>query len=207
MLVTVSQALTAVCGAFVLCRLLSKFFISKIFLMLDDWLILVTLCFGTTSVCVIIYGAVANGLGRDIWTLAPDNITAVLKYFYAMTILYFIETTLVKLSIISFYIRIFPSRETRRVLWATFAITTLWGVAFAITAAFQCWPIRFFWLKWDGQHQGKCINTNALAWANACINIALDLWVLAVPMWELRRLQLHWKKKVGVGLMFFLGTL
>lgn len=30
--------------------------------------------------------------------------------------------------------------------------------------------------------------------SNAAVNIALDLWILAIPLWELRTLQLHWKK-------------
>ncbi|KAF4119510.1 CFEM domain [Geosmithia morbida] len=205
-LVRIVDGLTILAGIFVLVRLVCKVVVSKVHLMLDDWLILATLLTGIASVCTIIYGAVANGLGRDIWTLTSQHITSVFKYFYIMTILYFFQTTLVKLSIISFYMRIFPTPQTRRILWATFTFTSLWGLAFVLAAIFSCWPIAVFWKKWDGMHPGTCINTNAMAWANASTNISLDVWILAVPMWELRRLQLHWKKKIGVGFMFSLGA-
>lgn len=39
------------------------------------------------------------------------------------------------------------------------------------------------------------------------MSIALDLWILAIPLWQLRSLKMHWKKKVGVALMFCVGTL
>ncbi|KAI6777750.1 CFEM domain-containing protein [Emericellopsis cladophorae] len=54
-------------------------------------------------------------------------------------------------------------------------------------------------------HQGSCVDANAVAWASAATNIALDLWLLAVPLWQLRTLRLHRKKKIGVGLMFCVG--
>lgn len=51
------------------------------------------------------------------------------------------------------------------------------------------------------------LNANAIGWANAAISVALDVWMLAVPLWNLKRLNLHWKKKVGVAAMFVVGTL
>lgn len=40
----------------------------------------------------------------------------------------------------------------------------------------------------------------------AAVSIGLDLWMLAIPLSQLPGLKLHWKKKVSVGLMFFVGT-
>jgi hypothetical protein len=31
--------------------------------------------------------------------------------------------------------------------------------------------------------------------------------MLAIPLWQLKGLNMHWKKKVGVAAMFVLGTL
>ena len=42
--------------------------------------------------------------------------------------------------------------------------------------------------------------------ARAAVSIALDVWMLAIPLAQLPGLKLHWKKKVSVGLMFFVGT-
>lgn len=40
----------------------------------------------------------------------------------------------------------------------------------------------------------------------AAVSVALDVWMLAIPLSQLPGLKLHWKKKVSVGLMFFVGT-
>ena len=51
------------------------------------------------------------------------------------------------------------------------------------------------------------LNKNAIGWANAAISVALDLWMIAIPLWQIRSLNLHWKKKIGVVIMFLVGTL
>ena len=192
---------------FVIVRFCYNIFVLKVELRLDDWLLLATMLSCLPSAFISVYGLAANGLGKDIWVLSATEITNVLFYFYLMAWMYFMEATLVKLTIISFYLRIFPARPTRRLLWGTFIFTTLFGLAYIIASLFQCRPIYYFWTKWDGLHDGHCLDINAVAWSNAAINIALDLWVLAIPLWELRTLQLHWKKKIGVALMFCVGTL
>lgn len=192
---------------FVITRFVYKIFFAKIDLGKDDWIVLATMISTTPSAIITVHGMTANGLGRDIWTLTATQITHVLRYFYIMAWLYFTQVMLVKLSFITFYMRIFPAKGVQRVLWATFIFTVLWGVAFILTAVFQCKPISYFWTKWDGLHEGTCLSTNAISWSNAAINIALDLWILAVPLWQLRELHLHWKKKIGVAFMFCIGTL
>lgn len=199
--------MAAVAAAFVVMRFAFKILVTKAELGMDDWSVLATMVAATPSAIITIYGMIANGLGRDIWTLTPDQITRVVFYFYIMTWLYFLQVTLVKLALIFFYMRVFPSKGVQRVLWGTVIFTSLWGASFIITAIFQCRPISYFWNKWDGFHEGTCANSNAIGWANAAMSIALDLWILAIPTWQLRELKMHWKKKIGVALMFCVGTL
>ena len=206
-LVTVTVVLASISGAFTVTRFVYKLLLAHLDLGLDDWLVLVTMISAVPSAVVIKFGSVPNGLGRDIWTLRPQQITNVGKFFYIMACLYFLQTALLKLSFISFYMRIFPAPGIRRLLWGTFALTAVWGTVFIITAIFQCRPISYFWTKWDGMHQGSCSNANAISWSHAAMSIALDLWILAVPLWQLRSLKMHWKKKIGVAVMFCIGTL
>lgn len=196
-----------IAGGFVIVRFLYKIFYAKLDLGMDDWFVLATMIAAIPSAIITVHGMTSNGMGRDIWTLTPTQITKVLRYFYIMAWLYFTQVTLLKLTIISFYMRIFPAKPVRRVLWGTFIFTVLWGTAFVLTAIFQCRPIHYFWTKWDGMHEGTCVSTDKLSWSNASINIALDLWILGVPLWQLRELHLHWKKKIGVAFMFCIGTL
>ena len=173
----------------------------------DDWLILATLITLIPAAVINIHGLVDHGLGRDIWTLPPDDITHVLRYFFIMSCLYFVITSFSKLAIICFYLRIFIQPSVQRMLWCSLAFTSLWGFSYLVAAIFQCRPISHFWNQWDGLHEGHCVSAHGIVWSHAAINIAVDVWILMIPMWGLRSLQLHWKKKVSVGLMFMVGIL
>lgn len=205
-LVATSTSLYAIMTFIVVARLVFKKFVVKS-LSCDDWVMIVTAISATPTAAMAVYGKSNNNLGHDMWTLTVDQITHTLKCFYFTIITYFITTSLVKLTFVTFYIRIFPSVHTRRVLWGTCILICLNAVAFVLVGVFQCTPINAYWARWTEPETRHCIDLNAIAWSNAAINIALDLWILAIPLWELRRLQLHWKKKIGVGLMFSVGAL
>ena len=111
------------------------------------------------------------------------------------------------MSILFFYMRIFPETRIRRILWVTQALNAMFGISFVFAAIFQCTPISYNWTRWDGEHEGSCIDITALAWSNAIVSIVFDLWMLAIPLFQLRKLKLHWKRKVGVAAMFIAGTL
>lgn len=196
----------SIAGAFVIIRFVFKASFSQMEFGHDDWCVLATAISAIPSAIITVYGTVAHGLGRDIWTLSPHEITTMLKYFYIMACLYFTQVTLLKLSLVLFYVRVFPSKGVQRILWGTIVFVTLWGVAFVVTAIFQCQPIHYFWTKWDGLHQGKCLDINAITSSNAGLSVALDFWILGIPLWQLWGLKMHWKKKVGVALMFCVGT-
>ncbi|KAL2260444.1 hypothetical protein VTK26DRAFT_5541 [Humicola hyalothermophila] len=186
-------------------RILFKYFVTRS-MSPDDYAVCLLVLFAVPSVLVTHYGTVPNGVGRDIWTLTPDNITKFQFYFYLMAIFYFVEVMLVKLCLLLFYLRIFPSRGVRRLLWGTLVFDVLFGVCYLFLAIFQCTPISHYWEGWHGEVEGKCLDKGAIAWSNAAISIALDFGMLAVPLAQLKSLKLHWKKKIGVALMFCVGT-
>jgi len=122
-------------------------------------------------------------------------------------ILYFTEIFSIKLCILVFYLRIFPWKAIRRLIWGTIAFDLVCLAIFDLATIFQCRPIDFYWEGWDGLHDGTCVSVNRLVWVNAAISIVLDLWMLGLPLSQLRHLHLHWKKKMGVALMFGVGFL
>jgi len=181
-------------------------FLAGVGLTLDDWFMVLTLLSGIPSTIIVSLGAIPNGLGRDIWTLTPDQITNFGMFFFAMTVLYFAQVALLKMSLLFFYLKVFPDAMAKRLLWGTVALNAVFGTVYVLAAVFQCRPIDYFWTKWDGEHRGSCININSVAWSNAIISICLDFWMLGIPLWQLRLLHLHWKKKIGEGIMFGTGA-
>ena len=152
-------------------------------------------------------GGISSGLGRDIWMLSFDQITHFFFLLYIYAMLYFVSIATLKLCFLFLYLRIFPKKSVRRLLWFTVGLTAVYGLAFCLIGAFQCRPIPYYWTRWDGEHEGTCINVTKTAWANGAISIALDFWIIAIPFAELRKLKLSLKKKLGVFAMFGVGLL
>ncbi|KAI1344721.1 CFEM domain-containing protein [Xylariaceae sp. FL0016] len=202
----ISCTLFSVALAIVIVRILNNKFFTIKGLGLDDCFIILTLVNCIPSAFINVTILTHNGLGRDTWTLTPEEITRFAKGFWVITIMYFSEVFVLKLALLFFYLRIFPGPTIRRLLWGTVVFNVLFGLAFILTAILQCQPISYNWTNWRGEGGGTCANVNAIAWANACVSIALDIWMLALPLSQLSELKLHWKKKVGVALMFCVGT-
>ncbi|TQV91231.1 Extracellular membrane protein, 8-cysteine region, CFEM [Cordyceps javanica] len=173
----------------------------------DDYTIIGAMLLGIPATIINVLGLTANGMGRDVWTLTTDEVNRFGAFFYTMEVLYLAEIACIKLSLSVFYLYIFPGEWTRRLLWATVVFNVASGVAFVVAGVVQCIPIPFFWKKYtDPMAAGHCIDINTFGWTHAAVSIAVDVWLIAIPLSQLRKLQLHWKKKIGVTLMFLLGT-
>jgi hypothetical protein len=199
--------LSIVTAVVFLLRFYFKLGIARSEFWLDDWFIIVAFFTAIPSVILNTRGLVANGMGRDVWTLDILTVTAFAKFFYIMEIMYFLHIPMLKASFLFFYLRIFPHSSIHNILWGTLAVNAVAGVIFLFVVIFQCAPIEFFWTKWDSAHEGKCLNVNAVGWSNAALSVLMDIWILALPLSQVTKLHLHWKKKAGVILMFAVGTL
>ncbi|CAK7201709.1 hypothetical protein SEUCBS139899_004421 [Sporothrix eucalyptigena] len=200
-----SISLGVITGVFLVARFAYRIFVAGS-IGADDWVALVATVVGAPSSAMNIEGLANNGLGRDVWTLPAAEIYRFVEFFYVIEILYFADVTLLKLTLLFFYLRIFPTQGVRRIIWGTIGFVIVFGLTFIFIGIFQCRPISYYWTNWDGEHTGTCLNVNAIGWANAAISIALDFWMLAIPLYQLRKLRLHWKKKLSVVFMFTVGT-
>lgn len=173
---------------------------------MDDWSILVAAIMGIPATLILTLGVVKSGLGRDIWTLTPTQITSFARWFYILQIGYNLGVPLLKQSLLFFYLRVFPHRPVRRILWGTIIFNIAYALVYSLTAAFGCTPVSYFWTSWDGQHKGTCIDLNAIAWSGSSISIFVDFWMLAVPLWQVKDLNMRRKQKISVGVMFIVGS-
>lgn len=202
----VSSTFGTISGVVVVIRLWSKFITDSSF-WYDDLFVVITLFSGIPGSVLNVHGLTANGLGKDIWNVSFKQITDFIHVFYVMEILYFAQVALLKISILFFYLRIFPGTGIRQLIWMTIAFNAMFGTTFFFLAIFQCQPISFYWKRWDGEHQGKCYDVNAMAFGNAGISIVLDVWMLGLALSQIIHINLHWRRKVGVAFMFSVGTL
>ncbi|KAJ4347788.1 uncharacterized protein N0V89_009158 [Didymosphaeria variabile] len=145
------------------------------------------------------------GLGKDIWTIPFDKITFILLIYFIDEPIYITVVSLTKISILCFYLRIFPDRNFRRAVYAVMVFTGLYMLAFILVSLFQCRPVDHAWKYWNHEHAGACNNVNAQGWAAAIFNIVLDIATIILPLRQLSKLAMNWKKKVQLMLMFGFG--
>ncbi|KAJ4229224.1 hypothetical protein NW759_003950 [Fusarium solani] len=149
----------------------------------------------------------ANGFGKDIWALTEHQITNVVKYTWVTQVSYIPAICLTKIAIISIFIRVFPNKVFQMVCWGTIAHCALFMLSTTIAAILACVPVEAAWTNWKGTKEGVCYDNNAFWWAHSAINIVTDLWILALPIPQLLKLQLGRKKKIYLILMFSVGII
>ncbi|KAG4443677.1 hypothetical protein IFR05_000863 [Cadophora sp. M221] len=170
---------------------------------LDDHFILAATSFYSGTIPLYIVNTVL-GFGKHFWTIDPLKIRVLLVIFYIGELSYLTTMPLIKLSILFFYLRIFQRRGFRISVWVMIAFVASAGVAFVVTGTVQCIPIS---RSFDRSISGKCIDLNALAYANSGIGILQDIIILVLPFPEIVYLNMRTRKKVLLLLMFSLGTL
>lgn len=114
---------------------------------------------------------------------------------------------MIRVSILCFYLRIFPQRLFRRIVYAIMAANISYGAAFVFMSIFQCNPVQAAWTRWDGTVEARCINVNAIGWASAGINIGFDVAILILPLPGLVSLAMSWQRKIHLLFVFGLGSL
>ncbi|MCJ1405320.1 hypothetical protein MMC11_008547 [Xylographa trunciseda] len=82
-----------------------------------------------------------------------------------------------------------------------------WGMAGLSGSIFSCNPINAFW---DFELQGTpgvyCINVQAFYIAIAVPNLLTDVLILAMPIWQVWKLQLDRRSKIALTFIFLLGS-
>ncbi|OAR03086.1 hypothetical protein LLEC1_05609 [Akanthomyces lecanii] len=204
-------AMTSVTICFISLRVVFLQFFTQRRLRAADWTVMAAIPLGVATAALTIFGLTAHGLGVDIWGLQASQATAVGRCFYAVQILYVLLIGLIKLALTLFYLDIFFGRTIVILLWATAAVHIAGAVVFCVGIVFQCDPLPYQWERYNYANnplvEGHCLNINAAGWAHAAISVASDIWMLALPLSQLKKLNLHWKKKLGAGLMFFTGAM
>ncbi|KAL1656297.1 hypothetical protein SLS61_000759 [Didymella pomorum] len=151
-----------------------------------------------------VHAEVYNGMGRHKEAVTFDQVVASLKNqaLYASIIFYNFGLTLTKISILLQYLRIATEKPIRLFCWISIWFTVAVSIEALIAGILQCMPVAKFW---DARIPGKCINTAALYYANAAINIVQDISLVVLPFFMLRSLIMPRKEKISLMIILGLG--
>ncbi|KAL8995726.1 MAG: hypothetical protein Q9169_004584 [Polycauliona sp. 2 TL-2023] len=187
--------------------------VTKVAISWDDGLIVVGLVFLIAMCFCQAYG-INWGSGKHVLAtvLAPDGEAKIIRYIkimYAYQIFWALAMVFIKLSILLFYRRVFPSTATSR-KWnlCNFALMFLSVACCLISifgSAFVCTPVA---LVWDRTIQGgRCIDLIALARFTCISGFVTDILILLLPMPIVWNMHMEHSKKVAVTGVFLLGSL
>ncbi|KAI1103018.1 hypothetical protein F4804DRAFT_333704 [Jackrogersella minutella] len=123
--------------------------------------------------------ATRPGLGLHVELVPLPNLRQILLHIFVSEILYGIGFTLIKLSIISLYRQIFPTRLIFVSAIILGVVVLMWGTAVVLVSIFSCNPIQGFW---DPTAPSKCVSTKWFFIGLSIPNILTDAVLLCLPM-------------------------
>lgn len=97
---------------------------------------------------------------------------------FSAEIIYVLGVSLLKLSILLLYLRIFNFRTQAYILTGLSACRC---IVFIIALFASCQPFGYFFDRWNSEYNGACIDINAQISASSIINIILDGVITLLP--------------------------
>lgn len=183
-------------------RLLSRH-LSRSGLWYDDYVMGIGLIFASIpGICNLV--GLRYGLGKHVFENNEEATKNFLICFYVLQMSYVSTLPTVKIAVLLFYRRIFPSKAFR---WALYMIGTfllLFLLSSLLTSALQCLPISSFWQPSVKHH---CIDQVKFYIVHGSLNFVSDLFVVLMPMPILWRLHLPAGRKWKLLVLFLLGGL
>ncbi|KAI0163509.1 hypothetical protein BJ166DRAFT_295339 [Pestalotiopsis sp. NC0098] len=176
---------------------------------LDDWLTFASLLAHHAVVVACGFMVVKGGLGRDIRVIVaeePEDITELYKALLAAEVFYIISSSLVKLSLLAFYRRIFPTPRVKLGCQIIGGLTIGWAISCQIVNLLQCIPLKAFWeVALRADSGTKCLDPILFFLSNSAVNVVIDFATLILPIQEILKLHTSKSKKWGIAGVFLLG--
>ncbi|KAF2786450.1 hypothetical protein K505DRAFT_343799 [Melanomma pulvis-pyrius CBS 109.77] len=166
------------------------------------------------SIAVIFVGlritgkVLAKRITPDDWVIVAALLLAALPCGCVLGIFiswstYVLVLGLIKISLVMFYLQIFISHRFRIIAYIVLTYIALSTIGIYLVTIFSCSPVNSFW---DRDVKGKCLDINAVAYANSGSAIAQDIIILVLPLASVRKLKTNKYRKIAVGIMFAVGT-
>ncbi|PWY74293.1 integral membrane protein [Aspergillus heteromorphus CBS 117.55] len=198
-----------ICGAAVatlsyILRLYSRRFTSA-GLKLEDWLMGIGLIISYCATAFVVDSAF-NGVGLSLGTLPVDERRRIQFASWMIQKFWAPSAAFVKISIVIFLKRILGTvRAFSIVSNILIAFIVCWAVTALLGNTFQCWPVQYYY---DKTLDGHCMGgQRSFFQAMGAIALVEDVIILCLPTPIIWGLQITFRQKVAVTLVFSLGGL
>ncbi|CBF83087.1 hypothetical protein AN3257.2 [Aspergillus nidulans FGSC A4] len=174
---------------------------ARLSLQADDWWILASWATFGLSVNAWVFGSIT---GIDHYKIDPAlGVSRSLQCLLVSSLILQVSLSVVKISILFLYMRIFATRKFRTAAWIAIYVIGGWGIMFFFLVLFEGDPIS---AAWTGIGRFR-YDTVAIGESQVGTSIALDFIVLMFPLPVIWRLHMPTRRKIAVALIFWLGAL
>ncbi|KAL8994967.1 MAG: hypothetical protein Q9169_005208 [Polycauliona sp. 2 TL-2023] len=175
---------------------------------IDDWLIFASLW---PNYAMIILGGFLVGEGKaglPTAYLTPEQMVVFLQMLFASIITYVFTVSLVRISILLLYRRIFEIRPFRLIATGLIIACIIWGISVCAVDIFQCPNVPdAFKIKVLANPTSRCIDLTSILYGALGSGFALDLIILVLPFQQIWGLQLERRQKCELIAILSLGGL
>lgn len=196
---------SVLCTIAVALRFLSRRLVKAV-LWWDDWIILAALLVEWGLSAVVLYQTADLNFGRHLELMKPWQLVPFAKTLVVTQALYYCAQTLIKISLLLLYHRLFSVNKPFRIaLFVAGTLTLMWWVAAFWDTIFQCVPVQASWDK--SIKNAKCQVVREEALGTGISNLILDVSFLLLPVPMIWQLQVNRRIKLSLTGIFLLGGL
>ncbi len=125
---------------------------------------------------------------------------------YGTNLLYPTSLLTIKYSILILYLRILSSVFLHRLVYGAMVLIAVLGGFTLVTTIAPCVPVAAYW---DYYHNlgAWCWPYDRILWTNISIHMFTELMILVLPMHFLFTLDVPWRRKIGIVLLFAFGAM
>ncbi|KAL2128520.1 hypothetical protein VTI74DRAFT_9080 [Chaetomium olivicolor] len=200
-LVATSVVMLFLAAVFVTLRLISRGRILHI-LGPTDWFIIVTLIVSVLNT-VALGIHVTLGLGQPKQNLSLQDIETFFKVMYGAIIINNLGLVITKISVVLLFLDVFVVTWLRKATYCVLVLAIVGGMWTLLTKVFSCVPISGFWHVADPGR--KCILVPMKYYVDSACNLALDFFLLFLPLPAILRMTLPWRQKLWIYSVAALG--
>ncbi|TKX19239.1 sodium symporter-like protein [Elsinoe australis] len=149
------------------------------------------------------------GTGRRLKDLERDNAQQALMYWWLCEVFYSPATSLLKVSVGLFLLRITVKRLQIWIIRFFMAGSVVFGLFWTIITINQCKPVSFWW-DLNPDHKGTCINATVFticAYAISVLNSSADFAFAILPMFILRETTMNKKSRTVVCILLGVASI
>lgn len=142
------------------------------------------------------------GLGKHIDQILGSH-SELAKVLFIVDLIYNTGLTVIKMSVLLSYVRVFQIVLVYRfIFWTVAFLIVGWGISMNFMAIFTCVPIH---KAWDSTLPGHCSSLYKTFLGLAIPNIVIDFILLVLPVPMLWRLHMETSSKIALVAIFSAG--